>query len=146
MPGRSDKKRKTDEPQNQTHPIAHTKKEFGARLREEILKRGWTQSDLARRASLFLEKEMGRDSISVYCLGKSLPGGTHLYAIARALDMEPAELLPGVAAFAARVTGGSELEVRALPGMPGRARLVIDQEVSFDQAVKIMQILQPDSC
>ena len=119
-----------------------SKKQFGEKLRSLIVKKGWNQSELARRASVFLDKEMGRDNVSVYVNGKSLPGNTHLYALARALEIEPAELLPNIAGS---TNTGSTLKVTSIPGRPKVARLRVDQEVPFDQAVKIIQILNADN-
>ena len=49
-------------------PKSLTKQEFGKRLYSLMVERGWQQSDLARAAGI------GRDSVSTYMRGHSLPG------------------------------------------------------------------------
>lgn len=120
-----------------------TKEEFGRRLKHAMLQKGWNQSEMARQASKFLAKEMGRDSVSVYVRGHHFPESTHLYALARALDIEAAELLPNIVPESGHARGG--IDVSGVPGMPGKMRLRIDQEVTMDQAVKIMQILKDEN-
>lgn len=137
-----DKKKTTDTVENPAGPTVLTKKQFGDRIRNLLMERGWNQAELARQAGKFLDKGMGRDNISIYVNGRSFPGGPHLYALACAFNMEPADLLPNVAHTVA--PPGVPLEIRGIPGQPGRMRLKIDQEISFDKAVKIMQILEED--
>lgn len=118
-----------------------TKQEFGRRLRSLILEKGWNQSEFARRASAFLDKGVGRDSVSQYVNDRSFPGAAHLYAMARALDKDPADLLPGADRTPAPGAGAA-LEIRAVPGTPERVHVRIDQEVAADKAMRIWQILQ----
>ncbi|HWL72127.1 MAG TPA: helix-turn-helix transcriptional regulator [Geminicoccus sp.] len=64
-----------------------TKAEFGRRLRGLLAQRGWSQSELARRARI------GRDNISGYVRGQNLPGPTILNRIAEALGVDVSELV-----------------------------------------------------
>ena len=75
-------------PEAQQLPKHLTRQEFGRKLYNEILKRNWSQSDLARKAGL------PRDSISTYVRGKVLPTPLSLQKLADALGMEPHEVLP----------------------------------------------------
>ena len=77
------------------------KAEFARRLEARRIAKHWNQSELARRASMFLPKTgkkadttIGRDSISHYSRGKTLPRPEVLDALAKALDCEPSDLLP----------------------------------------------------
>jgi len=65
-----------------------SKEEFAKRLYRLMLKRGMTQSDLARESGL------SRGNISTYVRGTSLPKGLFLQKIADALSVELDELLP----------------------------------------------------
>ena len=112
-----------------------TKQEFGRKLHAILLERGWNQSEMARRAGI------GRDAISTYVRGRSLPEPATLKRMAEALGMEPTELLPN--AFEAAVDNGlPALEIREAVGHPGKAWIRVNQRVSTQQAIRIMQILQ----
>lgn len=81
---------------------------FGKRLREILAEKGWSQADLARRASTLLPdpgRDIGRDMISNYINGVTLPRADSLHAIAKALDMSPKDLLSDEAPIIARAVG-----------------------------------------
>ena len=120
------------------------KKEFSDRLQRILLERGWNQSELARRASVFMDKPMGRDNVSIYIRGRSLPGMKHLSALARALGVDNETLLPERSVLNDNTDYRIPVEMKAIPERPGTARLKIDQDVKFQTALKIMQILQDD--
>ena len=61
---------------------------FAIRLAEELDSKGWTQSDLARRAGI------SKDAVSTYVRGRSIPTGEFLDRISNALEVDKAELLP----------------------------------------------------
>src|SRR5690349_15157362 len=65
-----------------------TKQEFAKRVYDLMMRKGWHQSELARRSGL------NRDSISTYVNGTSLPTPVKLQALAKALEVEPNDLLP----------------------------------------------------
>ena len=124
------------------YPPAAIKTELGRRLYARMLERGWNQSELARSAGL------GRDSISVYIRGKSMPGPGHLDALCKALEITPDDLMPGIHAATANRHGGSTgdsvpLEIRQVGA--GKVWLKLNRAVSLDQAAKILAILDPDS-
>jgi len=62
--------------------------EFAARLNAARETKGWSQSELSRRAGV------KRDSISQYCLGHQRPNDGNLAKLANALGCEPADLSP----------------------------------------------------
>lgn len=113
--------------------------DFAHRLRELISEKGWNQSELARQASLHLPAgdEMRRDSISVYIRGVALPKPKYLNAIAKALRIEPKDLLPD----RGLVTPSTPSEMMMTKMDDGRVWLQINQAVDFDDALQIMGIL-----
>ena len=64
------------------------KVEFAKSLRAKLLELGISQSELARRAGL------GRDSISGYIRGRSLPNPVNIDRLAKALGVNAEELCP----------------------------------------------------
>ena len=79
------------------------KNEFARRLEARRIELGWNQSELARRASEHLPKpakgqkqghSIGRDQISHYSRGISLPRPEVLRSLAKALGCEPRDLVP----------------------------------------------------
>lgn len=68
--------------------------EFGKRLQRAMMDKGFSQSELARVASLQLGKHFGRDSVSQYIRGETLPNPERLAALARALGVSDEDLLP----------------------------------------------------
>jgi transcriptional regulator with XRE-family HTH domain len=61
-----------------------------ARIQTWSKERGWSQTDLAKRA------ELNKDSMSEIWRGKSMPRMATLERLAKAFGMTPAELLDGV--------------------------------------------------
>ena len=105
--------------------------EFSRHLRQLLSDRNMTQSDLARAANL------GRDSISTYCSGKTLPEPKNLLKIAHALNVTVAELAPNVVT-AARLP---KLEIRQVEG-DDRVYLQINRMVTLEQAARIFEIIR----
>lgn len=121
-----------------TSPLAPRemrRQEFGRNLWQMLLKRGMTQSDLARASGL------GRDSISGYVRGRNLPEPKSAKAIADALGITVEELYPGAAERAI----DNELpafDMRAAAGHPGHAWLRINRKVPFGIAAKIAALIE----
>jgi transcriptional regulator with XRE-family HTH domain len=126
---------------NEMPPKVLTKHEFGQRLYQLMVRRGWNQSEVARRAGL------QRDSISTYVNGRSFPTPLSLQALARAFDMDPDQLLPNYAHRAmeadARVAD-MYVDMKVSPSDPKRALLRINQMVPRALAVKILSMLETD--
>lgn len=121
------------------------KREFASRLRRHLLKKGWSQTDLANAAAKKMpDKKFGRYLISGYVNAQYLPHSLNLEAIAAALDISPDELIP---------QGGTNLPKRGEATPPqdlrvlgdGRASLRINQVVPMDVALKILQLLNETS-
>jgi transcriptional regulator with XRE-family HTH domain len=69
-------------------------KQFGRNLLDAMNNRRLSQSDLARRATKKLGKQFGRDSISQYVRGLSLPNVERLQVLAEVLEVSTTDLLP----------------------------------------------------
>jgi transcriptional regulator with XRE-family HTH domain len=119
-------------------PSHLTKQQFGKRVYQLMLSKGWRQSELARQSGL------PRDSISVYVRGKSLPTPTSLAALAKALGVAPEELLPN------HIEGAIDadmpaIEMKVSPNAPNIAWLRVNRLVTVESAMKIMDILANDN-
>jgi transcriptional regulator with XRE-family HTH domain len=121
------------------------KNEFARRLEARRIELGWNQSELARRASEHLPKpakgqkqghSVGRDQISHYSRGISLPRPEVLRALAKALSCEPRDLMPtGVPSTV------TQAAFRMTQIESGRVHLTINRVVSFETATKIVALL-----
>ncbi len=116
-------------------PREAVRREFGKRLQGAMIDKGWNQSELARRAGV------GRDNISSYIRGISMPGPVMLHKIAEALQMKPDEILPSKAMPTIDQVVPA-LDVRDIG--KGLAWLRINQAVPWDDAINIMNILKSD--
>jgi transcriptional regulator with XRE-family HTH domain len=111
-----------------------TKQEFGQRLHRLLLEKGWTQSELARRAGL------PRDSISVYMNARSLPTPLSLQKLSDALNVPADDLLPNYAINAIQ-KDFPELEIRVSANDRGKAYLQINRWVPTSIALQIAGLL-----
>lgn len=116
---------------------------FAKNLQAAMIRKGWNQSELARRASERLPrpapgqkrgKAIGRDLISHYIRGLMLPGPANLEAIAEALGVKSGDLMP-----AAGHLEQTPFEMRGT--QDGRMYLRIARTVNQETAMKIMAIL-----
>lgn len=115
-----------------------SKQEFGKRVYNLMLRKGWKQSELARQAGL------PRDSISVYIRGKSLPTPGNLEALAKALGVAPNDLLPNH--FEGAIDADTPaLEIKVSPNAPHLAWLRVNRLVSMKSVAKIVEILEADN-
>jgi transcriptional regulator with XRE-family HTH domain len=120
--------------------------EFGRRLQRAAVAKGWTQSELARRASAYLPKNEGmrgsafeRSAISGYMKGESLPLAPRLAALAKALDVKEEDLLPPE-----MLKGGAAPEPRPFAmeaAGENRVSFHLNRTMSMATAVKIVQLL-----
>lgn len=114
-----------------------TKEEFGRRLYTLIMSKGWNQSELARRAGL------PRDSISTYVRGRTFPTPKSLRALADALGIEPADLLPNSVEVSMDEDVPS-LEMKVSTGAPDRAWLRVNRLVTLRTAAQVIELVQSD--
>ena len=124
-------------PDGHLMPKHLTKQQFGRRLYQLMLARGWNQSELARQAGL------PRDSISTYVRGVALPTPKSLQALSKALDMLPAEVLPN-AIEAAVDEDHPSFEMKVSPSAPSTAWLRVNRLVSLSTATKIAELIESD--
>ncbi len=131
------------EPLPQFAPKDTVKIEFARRLQAAMVAKGWRQSELARRAEGYLPggKKFGRDSISLYIRGKTLPGPVLLEALCKALDKTPEDLLP-TRGMPHAGDANPPLDVKDLSD--GNVWLRINQAVPWGKALEIMRILKGD--
>lgn len=103
---------------------------FGRNLKAALDTKSWNQSDLAKATGL------GRDSISTYIRGLTMPDPKNIKKLADALDVVPQDLTSGTAPE--RVSPALEIT----QSTAGKVFIRINQAVTFDQASRIMAILQ----
>ncbi len=118
-------------------PAEAIKADFARRLQKALNDKGWNQSDLARAA------DIGRDSVSVYLRGKSLPGPKHLTSISKALGVEANDLLPGVEDAPTARNGLTAMEITQTSAA-GRVWLKINRSVSLRQLQAIIGVLDSE--
>ncbi|ORE89955.1 hypothetical protein ATO13_23821 [Stappia sp. 22II-S9-Z10] len=118
---------------------------FAKRLNEAMVSKGWSQSDLARQASRFLAdgKTFHRDNISKYVRAISAPGPVHLSAMARALGMQPNDLLSDT--NVPSIQSSQSIVVQGDVDGEGLAWLKIDRPVSWETAMEVMRLLREDA-
>ncbi|MCW4115625.1 helix-turn-helix domain-containing protein [Aurantimonas sp. MSK8Z-1] len=126
-------------PHNPLTPRQLTRDEFGRRVENLMLGKGWRQADLARHSGL------PKDSVSTYVKGKTLPTPLSLKKLADALGVEPQELLPNHAQSAIN-DDNPALDIRQSPGDPSKSWLRVNQLVSSRLAAQIhLMLTDPDA-
>jgi transcriptional regulator with XRE-family HTH domain len=108
---------------------------FAQRLLSVMRERGWTQSELARRARI------GRDNVSGYIRGKNLPGPAILNRLAAALAVGPEQLIPMTSEQASAPKAGQGFTLRHLANDGDHVWLQVEQALPWDQAEAILRIL-----
>ncbi len=122
-------------------PIEAVKSAFGARLQKLRVAKGWNQTELAKFAAPFTsQRKFGRDNISCYERGVTLPGPKHLHALARALGVQETDLLPSRGMPSSETGNAAPLDVRET--RDGFAWLKVNQEVSWGIVVQILELLR----
>lgn len=120
--------------------------DFARRLHQELIKKGWTQSDLARAAfgttvdSSGYKVAKGRDRISVYLRGLQAPDPRHLSAIAKALGVTPEDLAPDLHASAID-REFPEVRINQASGHPGKVHLVVNKIVPATVAAQVFSLI-----
>lgn len=132
-PGRTDLVTSSD-----LAPKSLTKIEFGRRLYRLLLSKGWSQSELARRANL------PRYAVSVYVRGKSLPTPGNVKRLAAALGVPETSLLPNIAEDAIGDDEAPAFEMKVSATAPNAAWLRVNQLVSTATAMKVAELLSSD--
>ena len=112
-----------------------TRQEFGRRLYNFMMQKKFSQSELARASG------MGRDSISQYVRGRSVPSPKNLVKLADALDVEVDVLFPNYDAQANAVEQPT-LELKSIEADAEHFWLRINMKVPAEKALAVMQILK----
>lgn len=113
---------------------AVSQQEFAKRLYKEMMEKGWTQSELSRASNT------GRDSISNYIRGRTIPSPKNLRKLADALGVEPSDLYPNFALKAAALDQPS-VQTRVLPGDPKFMYLEVSCKLPTDAALEVQRII-----
>lgn len=121
------------------YPPEHVRIAIGRKIAQLLEEKGWKQSELAKRANI------GRDSISLYVRGKTVPTPASLGKIANALGVAPDDIAPllgqsTVARFEAAGDMLSPVALNLLQG--GKARLRVDAIVDAEIAIKVVAMVQ----
>lgn len=125
-----------------------TKQEFGRRVYELMVKKGWSQSDLARASENYAKRHanaaiISRDNVSTYVRGTSLPQPDKLETLAAILDTTPVELLPNYVESAIDEDHPA-FEMKVSASSPGVAWLRVNRLVRTTTATEIAQLLEKD--
>lgn len=122
-------------------PVDVVHADFGGRLQQAMVAKGWNQSELARRANERMPEgqKMGRDNVSGYIRGTTLPGPVKLKALADALGMTVEELLPQRGVPNAGNKTIPALDMRDLGD--GNVWLRVNQAVPRNIALRVMNLL-----
>ena len=121
--------------------------EFARRLQAKMQERGWNQSELARRCAKIMPRpskgqrqnlDFGRDRISHYVRGISMPRPESLAVLAKALGCEESELIPPMAVPSAE---GRSPPFEMMAVGADRVALRVNRTVRLDTANKIIALL-----
>lgn len=124
----------------------HEIENFARRVFKYMTEKGFSQSDLAREIwgettdARGYKVAKGRDKISTYLRGQTVPDPKNMQALAAALDVSVEDLAPDVTrdTFARE---NPEVSLTAVAGHPDRAYLVVNKVVPMDVAAKVLSIL-----
>lgn len=119
--------------------------EFARRLQGAMQDKNWNQSDLARACDKLLPKatkgqlqniKFGRDTISHYVRGVSLPRPERLYIIAKALGVQQEDLMPPLG-----VPAAGRIAFKMESAGEGRVFLSVNRTMTQKLAFKITALL-----
>ena len=100
-----------------------------------MMQKKMSQSDLSRASS------MGRDSISQYVRGRSVPSPKNLSKLAEALDVETDVLFPNYDAQA-NATERPTLEIKSIESDAEHFWLRVNMKVPAEKALEVLKILK----
>ena len=112
-----------------------TRAEFGKRLQSLMLKKGWNQSELARKVGI------GRDSVSQYVRGRSIPSPANLDKLAGILGIEKDVLFPNYDAQANAIEAAT-LEIKSIDSDAEHMWLRVNMKVPAEKALEVLKILK----
>ena len=112
-----------------------TRAEFGKRLQSLMLKKGWNQSELARKVGI------GRDSVSQYVRGRSIPSPANLNKLAGILGIEKDVLFPNYDAQTTAIEAAT-LEIKSIDSDAEHMWLRVNMKVPAEKALEVLKILK----
>lgn len=116
---------------------AAIRKEVGQRIYRAMIKRGWSQAELARQSG------MARNNVSTYIRGAKMPTRESAEKLARALGVHVNELVPSAATGELdEVISGPAFAMTEVA--PGVVMLRINRRARLATAVQIADLLQRD--
>ena len=127
----------------------HEMEQFARRLHETLIRKGMSQSDLAR--SMWGETTdargykvaRNRDRVSSYLSGRSWPEAQNLRRMAEALGVKEEDLAPDITA-ATVDREKPALAITMVAGHPDKVHLVVDQLVPLALAARIASLLSDE--
>lgn len=127
-------------------PDEIAKRGLSRKLVETMMERDLKQADIA--AAVFgrdpkTKRAKGRDSVSQWVRGRSLPEPRNLQKLADFLEMKKDELVPP-SAFSRQAHEDPAVELRQVAGEPGMAWLRVNRACSTAAAAQILDILNKD--
>ena len=119
---------------------------FARKLHEAMINKGLSQSDLAAEIwgrttdARGYDVAKGRDRISVYLQGKSIPDPKNLTKIADVLGMKVEELAPDITASTVEKEN-PEIAMTAIAGHADKVFLRVNKLVPLEMAARIISML-----
>ena len=110
------------------------RQEFGTRLYRALRKKRWNQSDLARHSGL------GRDSISQYVRGRSVPSPKNLAKLSAALGIAEEILFPNYDAQANSIEVPT-FQIKSIDSDAANVWVRINMKVPLKRAIELGQII-----
>lgn len=121
------------------HLVDHTRQQakvdFGRRLQRATAKKAWRQIDLARHSGI------GKDSISNYIKGKSVPTRESIERLAASLGVSPHDLWPN---YSGEVAILNIQKLERDPSNVDFAFIHINTRVRYTTGLKLMKILDDE--
>ena len=112
------------------------RKQFGRRLQAVMHERNMSQSDLTR---LVFGDNSKRPTVNKWINGISLPNTESIALLAKALDVEPTDLLPFNIEAMPNVHEAIGIFIYELPGQPGLTGVAINKVIASEDAQKVLE-------
>ncbi|MGE0736064.1 MAG: helix-turn-helix domain-containing protein [Alphaproteobacteria bacterium] len=125
------------------------REEFSRRLAVAMREKGWSQSELARRATAYMPagQTLEKYSVNIYIKGKSFPEPIRLDAICKALGVKHEDLVPGSEGIGRSGIGGKSLE--AIDAGDGMMWLIVHKRLPLPVVLQVLRLIhdaeQPSS-
>ena len=111
------------------------RQEFGRRLTAMLVEKVWRQSGLARASGL------GRDSISQYARGRSIPSPKNLSKLANALGVDTEVLFPNYDAQS-NALDEATLEMKSIESDAKNVWLRVNMKLPIERAIEVIQLIK----